>query len=356
MTYIDPRGKAFAHLDRLAAWQSGMKPAPVTVEWDLTNVCSLGCQSCHFAHTHVAGPWSGRHRVKPAGYTDTGRMASAETVERGLAEMAAVGVEAIVWSGGGEPTLHPSFGSLVQHAATLGLKQGLYTLGGHITQPLAMQIGPCLSWAVVSLDARDETTYAAEKAVPPGRFHDACAGVRRLAAQTPVVGVSFLLHANNYTYADRMLALARSLGATYTTFRPTIETSPDQPGVVGANRAWVSNARQLLRHLANEPDVEIDPARFEAYRDWIGHGYATCHGVKLVTQVTPDGRVWVCPNRRGVAGSELGDLEQESFAAIWDRHAGTFAVDGGCRAMCRLHLVNQTLDQVYKPRQHEAFI
>ena len=37
MTYIDPRGKVFAHMDRLVGWQQGAKPAPVTIEWDPTH-------------------------------------------------------------------------------------------------------------------------------------------------------------------------------------------------------------------------------------------------------------------------------------------------------------------------------
>ena len=56
-TFITP-AKAFAHLDRLQAWQHGETPAPVTVEWDLSNACSLSCQSCHMAYTHTAGPYA----------------------------------------------------------------------------------------------------------------------------------------------------------------------------------------------------------------------------------------------------------------------------------------------------------
>lgn len=353
--FIDPRGKAFAHLDRLSSWQAGRKPAPVTVEWDLTNVCSLGCQSCHMAHTHVAGPWAGKAGRSQA-YGDTGRMAAVATVERGLGEMAAAGVRAIVWSGGGEPTLHPAFVPIVQCAASFGLDQGLYTLGGHVTEGMARTIGSLLSWAVVSLDAPDAETYAAEKRVTAQRFEDACAGIVRLTAECPVVGVSFLLHAGNWHRTGEMLALARSLGASYSTFRPTIDVDQTNPARLTADRRWVNAAMLDLDALADEPDVEIDTARFAEFRDWTGHGYDTCYGVRLVTQVTPDGRVWICPNRRGIAGSELGNLHDESFAAIWAKHPGQWTDFGACRAMCRLHLVNETLATVYRPRQHEAFV
>lgn len=352
--YVAPGRKSFAHLDRLAAWKDGGTPGPVTVEWDLSNVCSLGCQFCHFAHTHVAGPWA-QLRQKPATYSDTGRMADVALVERALVEMAMLDVKAIVWSGGGEPTLHPAFADLVNYTAELGLQQGIYTLGGHVTDDIAAAARH-LSWAVVSLDCADADTYAAEKHVPASRFFDACQGVQKLAAQAPVVGVSFLLHAGNWRQTADMLSLARSLGATYATFRPTIETSPLMPSVCDADRSWITDAMPTLWELYAEPDVEIHPPRFEAYRDWSGHGYMACHGVTLVTMVTPDGRVWLCPNRRGMAGAELGDLRIETFAELWARHPASTPVTTDCRVMCRLHLENQTLATIYEPRQHEAFV
>lgn len=354
--YIDPRHKALSHLDRLSQWQQdGKTPAPITVEWDVSNVCSLGCQSCHFAHTHVAGPWAGR-ATKPTDYSDTGRFADLELVKTALKDMAIAGVKALVWSGGGEPTLHPQFDEIVGRAGFWGFQQGMYTLGGHVTHNLAVTLGRHLAWTVVSLDAVTAETYAAEKRVPAQRFAQACDGVRRLSQHVPVVGVSFLLHAENWHIVSEMRTLALGLGATYVTFRPTIDTSPEEPGTVTSDRTWIDVALPLLEAIAKEPSVEIDVPRFLEYRDWQGHRYAACHGIKLVTMVTPDGRVWVCPNRRGVPGSELGDLRREPFGAIWARHPRQWTDFTGCRVMCRLHLVNTTLAGVYAPRVHAAFV
>ena len=355
MTYIDPRAKVFSHLDRLVGWQQGMRPAPVTVEWDLSNRCVLGCQDCHFAHTHVKGPWTGKPRTLPMAYDSTGDLADVRLVRRTLREMADAGVQGIVWSGGGEPTTHPQWQEIVASGSLYGLQQGMYTLGGLLTKDSARFLAQTAAWVVVSLDGADATTYAAEKGVPRERFTAACDGIRWLVeAQGAVVGVSFLLHAQNYHRAWDMLARARELGATYTTFRPAIRVSQDAPGQTVDDRRWIVNVPYLLDMLADEPDVEIDPARFRAYADWQGHGYQTCLGVRLNTTVTPDGRVWICPQRRGVTA--LGDLRIETFEEIWSRHPGRYTVDAGCRVMCRLHPVNETLADLAQPRQHEAFV
>jgi MoaA/NifB/PqqE/SkfB family radical SAM enzyme len=356
VTYIDPRAKVLRHIDRLAAWSRGQTPAPVTVEWDLSNRCSLGCQDCHFAHTHTLGPWATKLRTLPMAFDQGGDLADIGLVERALGELTNAGVKGIVWSGGGEPTLHPEWQRAVACASAHGLQQGMYTLGGHLVPGSAALLAEHAAFVVISLDAADAETYAREKNVAPTRFEAACSGVVRLSGGKAAIGVSFLLHAGNYQRVNDMLALTRQLGATYATLRPAIRFSADRPGVPSDDRSWITDAVPLLRHVAEEPDVELDVTRFLAYRDWQGHGYSACQGIRLNATITPDGRVWVCPNRRGMPGSCLGDLRAESFGAIWARHPASFAVNEGCRVMCRLHSVNETLAALSTPRLHEAFV
>jgi MoaA/NifB/PqqE/SkfB family radical SAM enzyme len=353
--FITP-SKVFGHLDRLSAWQRGETPAPVTVEWDLSNRCVLGCQSCHFAHTHSRGPWSMRDRRLPMAFSDVGDYAHPALVVRGLSQMAAAGVQGVVWSGGGEPTTHPQWLTLVGAAADAGLQQGMYTLGGLFRPDTAKALAARAAWVVVSLDCADAITFHHEKAVPLERFKAACDGVRWLSAPgTTTVGVSFLLHAGNWHRAADMLALSRSLGSSYTTFRPTIDEATDV-SIASSDRAWIAEAMPTLEALAREADVECATERFAAYLAWSGRSYTACHGIKFNATITPDGRVWVCPQRRGIEGSCLGSLKEESFADIWARHPRQWTALDSCRVMCRLHLTNEVLATVYQPRAHEAFV
>lgn len=355
MTFINPRAKVLRHLDRLAGWDAGTKPAPVTVEWDLSNRCSLGCQDCHFAHTHSRGPWTKQVRTLPMAFESTGDLADHDLVLRVLIELKSAGVQGVIWSGGGEPTLYPEWRDAVAVAHAYGLKQGMYTLGGHFTAENASFLSHRADFVVVSLDAIDAPTYAREKGVHASRFASALNGITWLSGQQAAIGVSYLLHAGNWMLARSMVDLSRQLGATYTTLRPAIQFVADKPSQPTADRQWITDALPLLDELAREADVEVEPARFAAYRDWSGHGYTTCRGVRLNTTITPDGRVWLCPQRRGV-GQAIGDLRVESFADIWARHPGQFHVDDGCRVMCRLHPVNETLAALAQPLAHEAFV
>jgi MoaA/NifB/PqqE/SkfB family radical SAM enzyme len=358
VTYIDPRGKVFSHLDRLTDWERGRRVAPVTLEWDLSNRCVLGCQDCHFAYTHTKGPWAARPRSLPMLKSAGGDLADPALVHRVLGEVKALGVQGIVWSGGGEPTTHPEWTEIIAHAADLGLEQGMYTLGGLLTPVTGKHLAQRATWVVVSLDCHTPEDYAREKGVPASRFASACNGIVSLVGYRAVVGVSFLLHQDNWRDAHKMRAFAQHLGATYSTFRPAIRFDSARPAEPLGDRTWVGKAMPLLTELAKERDVECDPSRFQMWADWgtTSRGYHACTGIRLSAAITPDGRVWVCTERRERKDSCLGDLRTESFAHIWARHPGQWTDFTECRAMCRLHRVNQQLDAIAQPRPHAAFV
>jgi len=353
--FIDPAGKLFAHLPRLAMLQQGSVPPPINVEIDLSNRCSLGCEWCHFAYTHTRGPLKGK-TPKPAGAIPGGDLIDIDMLERIIDELAAAGVASVTWTGGGEPTLHPDFDRAIVYASGK-LEQGIYTHGGHIDGWRAELLKRRLRFVYVSLDAADAAAYKAHKGVD--RFAAACAGVRRLAAAPgdATIGVGYLVTRDNWQDADKAADLVRELGADYVQFRPTILYDQAEPDRVDEDTGWLDTAIPWLEAVAAARGgfVVADLERFRGYRDWAGHGYPTCWWSGLQTVITPNGKVWTCVNLREHPGAELGDLSVESFADIWARRP-LKAVDGSCRVSCRGHVANLTLTEIMAPREHAAFV
>lgn len=355
MTFIAPQAKLFGHLDRLSQIVSeGRTVAPVNVEVDLSNRCSLGCEWCHFAYTHTRGPLKGT-RAKPAGAVAGGDLMDVVLAERMVDQLAAAGVRSVTWTGGGEPTLHPDFDRVIVYADGK-LEQGLYTHGGHIDGWRAELLKRRLTFAYVSLDAADAESYRRDKGVD--RFGAACQGVRRLAAApgSATVGVGFLVTSRNYRDVGAMAELGATLGADYVQFRPAVRYDQAHPDAAGEDTSWMDAAIDRVAAAAElHPSVEADLSRFEMYRDWAGHGYQTCWWSTLQTAVTPNGKVWACVNKREHPAAEIGDLSVESFADVWKRHTAS-RVGPDCRVMCRGHLANLALDGIVRPLEHAAFI
>lgn len=356
MSYINPRSKVLYHIDKIAQIRrSGNTLAPVNVEIDLSNRCSHGCAWCHFAYTHTKGPLAGKSD-KPAGHIDGGDLMNIELAYHILRQLKASGVKSVTWTGGGEPTLHPHFSDIIKFAAELGLDQGLYTHGGHITLALAGVIKKHLTFVYVSLDECSPEAFKRSKGV--ARFGNVLAGINSLVAVKgdATVGVGFLLHPGNYKDVDAMVGLGRELGVDYVQFRPIIDYEQAAPGQLVSDVQWVNGAVNELRKHAGDPFVVADTWRFEMYRDWNGHGYPTCNWSAMQTVITPNGKVWRCTNKRERPDALLGDLSIETFTEVWRRAGGPCEVNTGCRVMCRGHIANITLDAVLTEPEHRNFI
>lgn len=353
--YIAPRSKLFGHLDTLAAIKRGEHPAPVNVEIDLSNRCSLGCSWCHFAYTHTKGPLAGKME-KPEGHIDGGDLMDKLLAATILEQLHKAGVKSVTWTGGGEPTLHPDFERITGMADMFHLEQGIYTHGGHITQDLAMRIKEDFTWAFISLDECTAETYKASKGV--NRFDAACDGIRRLmvANGKATIGAGFLLHRNNFHQVPRMVELGHELGVDYVQFRPAIQFDPKEPGQVAESTAWVPWAIGHLNAYQGDKFVIADLDRFKMYAGWKGHSYPTCYWSALQTVITPNGKIWRCANKREHPDALLGDLSQEDFATIWARSSGPCSVDGMCRAMCRGQIPNIQLEPMMAEQVHGNFI
>ncbi len=355
MTYIDPRAKVFQHMDRLDAIKHGGRPAPVNVEIDLSNRCSLGCSWCHFAYTHTRGPLAGKV-ARPAGAIDGGDLMDTDFALEMLRQLAVIGVKSVTFTGGGEPTLHQHFDRIVATANAYGLEVGLYTHGGHISVERAETLKRYATWVFISLDECTPETYKASKGV--NRFDAATEGIRRLveAEGKATIGIGFLLHKDNYHQVRDMVSLGRSLGVDYVQFRPTIRYEQDAPGELAEDTKWISWAVGWLNEFNADPFVVADIERFRMYQNWTGHGYATCYGSALQTVITPNGKVWRCTNKREHPDALLGDMAVDTFADIWARSGGPCQVNHTCRIFCRQHIVNQTLQPVMAEATHANFV
>lgn len=344
--YIDPKSKLLGHVDRIAEINAGGKPAPVNVEVDLTNRCNLGCDGCHFAHVHTRGPLAKRRTH------DSGDVFDYPLIDQALRQMRDFGVRSVVWTGGGEPTLHPFFDAVVDDCP---LPQGIYTNGTMVDELRADLLKRRMEWVYVSLDNHTKESYQAYKKVDG--FERACQGVRNLvdAGGRATVGVGYLLHSGNWRNVPAMIEHGLGLGADYVNFRPMIAYDQAHPGQAGEDTGWINDAHTVLRLASGQKQVILDVDRFLMYRDWKGHGYQNCQWAQMQTVITPDGRVWACVNRRGFEGSALGDLHVESFEDIWAR-SRAWPVNGACRVMCRGHLPNLMLDAIRQQQAHGQFI
>ena len=115
-TYTSNVSKLLKHLPKIQLLQEGKRPSPVMFHMSPANPCNLTCSFCCFANRALK------------------EMLTFEQMTKAIDSFVELGATGMELTGGGEPTLHPRFGDVVNYAYDNGLKIGVVTNGTQITK------------------------------------------------------------------------------------------------------------------------------------------------------------------------------------------------------------------------------
>lgn len=115
-TYTSNVSKLLKHLDKIKLLQDGKRPSPVMFHMSPCNPCNLTCSFCCFANRTLK------------------EMLTLDQMKKAIDSFVELGATGMELTGGGEPTLHPDFGRVVNYAYEKGLKIGVVTNGTTITK------------------------------------------------------------------------------------------------------------------------------------------------------------------------------------------------------------------------------
>lgn len=290
-----PRTKLALH-PQFSAYMAGERVYPINIEVSPSGVCNASCEFCFYANTGELG----HHRKVFLDYTKLATV---------LEEAAGLGVRSVSWTGGGDPSLHPQIGRLVEWVSTLGMKQGMFT--NALAEP---KYDPrLLDWIRVTMTDK------------PYR-QDVIAKLRAC----PTLGFAF-----NYSgpkdddYLMDTLLVAERVQADYVQVRPALKfhgqtTHVDPP---------------TIRH----PLLQITEYKFEDARK--EHGYRQCEGYHFVPFLWEDGNVDTCSYMRNYPGYTLGNVYERTLKDILDSAPASVPVHEKCQVCCRNHEHNKSIHE-----------
>ena len=344
--------KVLGHLPVLNDYLAGRSFAPILVEIDLTNDCACECPWCF---GYLDREW---HKVTLFAEGEGAKertAASVVGVMRLLDELRRMGVKAITWTGGGDPTQHKGVEKVVSYAAGLGFEQGFITHGAVDPSHLIQY----LRWIRFSVDAANKDSYGRQHGKPQLWEH-VLSNVKRTAERKVeesldvTVGVGFLTHKEVWPEVVPFAHLWSDIPVDYIQYRPMQNAY---------GREWGDDSAEVLKLIAAakmlEPRVTCSEAKYEA----IGRGDSSqtkcCHGIFLETAISADGKVYTCCHHKGIDKYAIGDLNTGSFADVWNRHLENreFKVTSDCPAFCRHFGTNVLIEEeLLGERAHPEFI
>ena len=358
--------KATRHLDIIEAVRARRPARPAHVQLVLSDLCNQACDFCSYRDPEY--PSSQRfYEVRPGlgglrrlphhperDYNPRRQMPTDKALEI-ITDCAELGVSAIQFTGGGEPTVHPEWQLVVGHAQELGLATALVTNGVKLGTAFRWLLER-LKWLRVSLDAGTPETYSAIRHVPESHFLAALEGVRRAAQFGVDVGVSFVVTPHNWREVIEATRLAREHGAS--NIRIAAQVSAD-PALHDGYRERATSACEEAEGLAREGFRVYN--RFTERSAPEAPDYEICGYQSLTTYIGADLGVYRCCrysyNERGLVGS----LREQRFAELWmsqSRVDEMAAFDArGCEA-CSFNTINRPLDYMLRPAPpaHSEFV
>lgn len=341
--------KILKHLDKVNDWLCGINSSPVTVELDMTNVCSHRCPECVSGYFQSTG---------------------ASSLPRDLAfriikELAEAKVRGIIFTGGGEPLCNKDTIDMVVFSKKLGLDIGFITNGSLLNPDnMEMLLAHC-TWIRISLDASNEHMFRKTHGMNGAEYKKIIENIKILSSTKKRIGSNCTVGVGYLTCEetkDGMLDAAvacRKLGVNYLQFRPM---------QIRQNRRldyhWTEVRREIeecLKYSYDGYKVLYSKHKYNMMKDEkFGRNYGKCYGHQFATVVSASGKMYLCCHLRGYDKYCIGDLSKDSFQEIWNSQKRKEVAENidfrDCIPLCRDNTFNQILWNIKQPREHVNFL
>lgn len=330
--------KIMRYLDKLNYFFNGHKTLIVT-ELDLTNRCNNRCPNC-------------------CGVNENGAELSQEQVDLIVQNLAAMGNQGVILSGGGEPLISPWFSYAVQELKKRGMKLGLNSNGLALTEELAELIADNCEYFRISLDAASPEMYLKTHGMPAAAYHKTLENIKLFSQvkkrrnSSVSFGLGFLTSRDTAKEIEQFVILAKEGGADFAQFRPFTGDMLD-----------ITDEYLRLKKKYETPDFGVR-ASVQKYKEMRTEGernYSRCRGMFFSTVITADAKVFACLHYRQREEYYLGQITDcnslENIFRSARMHEVYESVDcSQCPAMCRNDVFNRTLDVLSLDVVHSEFL
>lgn len=339
--------KAAWHLDKIAQLREGKDIVPTHLQLIISDLCN---QDCHFCAYRMEGGFSTERFPDEQGNKNPKRFIPTKKALEILEDAAEMGVGAVEFTGGGEPTVHPDWEEIISFAQSQGMKTGLVTNGIRLKDSPILEK---LTWLRISVDAGRQETY--ERV----RNHKGWAKVLKaleLAGELhfPLVGMGFVVTQENWHEISeaaylckqfkipylRISAMFSHLGAQY---YAGIETFIR--GEIERAKVYEDSTFKIVNFFEDRVhDLEL-----------ASPDYKFCGEQQFVLYIGGDQKVYTCCTNAYTKKGEIGDLSTRSFSD-WMMNTRRYDFDARKCHHCQFNEKNRVINYLLGTPPHVEFV
>lgn len=342
------------HLDAVRELRESGHTTPPHIQLIISDLCNHDCDFCAYRMSGYTSNQNFGVLTDKGLNNNPNRKIPKKKCFEILKDAAGMGVKAVEFTGGGEPTVHPDHIKIFRYALeTCGLSCALVTNGNRLKDGWK-DVLPFFDWVRVSIDAGRPETYSKIRRVTADRFSKALENVHLLSREIIRnnskchLGVSFVVTEKNYREIELAAKLAQNSGAHSIRFAPLFSNDEERyyDGISGEISEGIEAATQAVsgsfRVINQFPDRLRDLALHRPT-------YKRCGYQHFNVYIGGDLNVYRCCNTAYNDLGLVGSLKAQSFKEFWaseEKKEAYSGFDARRCARCAFHSKNLVINYV----------
>jgi cyclic pyranopterin phosphate synthase len=305
--FISSGPNLMLHPHRVSEYMESGDCYPIYMEISPVGNCDHGCIFC--AYDIMGYP---------------GRRLKTDTLLDLLDEAAECGLRSVLYSGEGEPLLHPSIVNIIIHTKMRGMDAGLYTNGQLLTDHMSTKILPSLSFLRFSFNGGTRENYAKIHCVKPDVFdkvvHNAShtVRIRNSRGLSVEIGAQYVLVPENIDYLLKGITAMKEASIDYFVVKPFIPNSPAQANKIN-NELSLDAIDPILDEAEKLSDSDFKViVRRDSFKKRSQRRYPHCLGTTFMPVLNSAGDIAPCVAYWNREEFVFGNIYNNSFKEIWN--------------------------------------
>lgn len=346
--------KLIYHVDRVQQWLAGKNIYPIYMEIGLYGGCNQRCIFCAFDYLEY----------KP-------NILDEKSVKKFISCVKKQGIKSIMYAGEGEPLLHKDISSIIHFTKKCGIDVAITSNAVMLSQGLAEDTLPYLSWFRASINAGQPKTYSL---IHQSGTEDFSIVLRNLREAVKIknrnkykcsIGAQFVLIPQNKSEAVVLAEKLNDVGLDYLIIKPYSHhprsKSSDNFNIRPEDLFYIED--KIRRYSKGGFQIIFRKNAMNKLREEKKH-YKNCPGLPFAAFISASGDVYPCNLFFGNRDFSFGNIRREKFSKIWEGNRrkriisliNNSQIMRKCRKACRLDEINRYLWKLKYPDLHVNFI
>ena len=328
--------------------------APIHIRIKPTNVCNQDCWYCAYKVDNLQ---LGQDMVE-RDYIPKEKMLQI------IEDCSDMGIEAITFSGGGEPFNYRYFEETIEAIIQKDISFASLTNGSKLKGKIAELFAHNATWLRISIDGWDDKSYAQYRSVKEGEFTKVMNNMKNFSALNGkcALGISYIVDNKNYTHIYEMVQRVKEAGASSIKISPCVIGNESEE-----NDAYHKKIISEVRNQIARSKKSFEEDTFEIYDAYHLFGeeshktYDWCPFMQILPVIGADLNIYPCQDKAYNLDTGLvGSIKDISFKEFWFSDKNKFfKIDPrcDCQHRCVADEKNKMiLDYLNVNKEHLGFV